>query len=527
MNRGGGSSGRNSLGVGGRGQAQQQFSFPLLNMRDILSCMADLQIPLAEEALTEPTRHKDAVRRCFEALVELCTDITREEMQQPAFSGLSALQYPELHEDSIPSLAFFRAVGKMMDVCGVRDFSIKDILEPSPKRLRRCLSACINFCKFREERLVLFTQLMDQRQDVMESLASAQNEKAQLEAELAALKEQTAQEAETIETEKASCEELQSEIAELNLLQATLKNESRSMKETSTALKEELHRLTAERDEVKASKEHLESQIVRSPARVRREMADVAASLEEERAEASNAEKSARDMAQCVANTKGAKEGLMRCMDILNDLAAEKERENEALSELEGVKASVEANLEKAAEGRVAVQSLQRQLDRFEEKLSHLRQHADMKREAAEEALNRASRELEAVRNEKQQTISGMQEVEAEARQLEGQIEAARRKHIEDCQGMMAAYRKLEAAVRKHNAALRGAMEQSGAENKQPADLNATAFSAFQHSAIKAPPAVFSTSFAINTPLPRAADASVLDEPMGDVSNLNLSAGEL
>ena len=41
---------------------------------------------------------------------------TKEEMAQPAFQGLAALNFPELHEESIPELNFFRACHKMMTV---------------------------------------------------------------------------------------------------------------------------------------------------------------------------------------------------------------------------------------------------------------------------------------------------------------------------------------------------------------------------------------------------------------------------
>ena len=44
-------------------------------------------------------------------------------------------------------------------VCGVHDFTMKDILTPDPKRVRRHLSAIINFAKFREERLVMYSEL--------------------------------------------------------------------------------------------------------------------------------------------------------------------------------------------------------------------------------------------------------------------------------------------------------------------------------------------------------------------------------
>lgn len=41
----------------------------------------------------------------------------------------------------------------------MHDFSMKDLLAPEPKRVRRHLSAVINFAKFREERLVMYAEL--------------------------------------------------------------------------------------------------------------------------------------------------------------------------------------------------------------------------------------------------------------------------------------------------------------------------------------------------------------------------------
>jgi kinetochore protein Nuf2 len=91
----------------GHRQPQAAYSFPLLGDADILQCMSDLEISLSQEELKAVP--KESVRRVLEQLIDMCTGITKEEMNQPAFAGLSALSYPELHDDSIPTLAFFRA----------------------------------------------------------------------------------------------------------------------------------------------------------------------------------------------------------------------------------------------------------------------------------------------------------------------------------------------------------------------------------------------------------------------------------
>lgn len=50
---------------------------------------------------------------------------SREELQQPVFAAIDALEFPELHDESIPTLAFIKHLSRLMTASGVRDFSLK------------------------------------------------------------------------------------------------------------------------------------------------------------------------------------------------------------------------------------------------------------------------------------------------------------------------------------------------------------------------------------------------------------------
>ncbi len=166
--------------------------------------------------LSAPDKNRDAVVRVLERLVESTMGTTREDMAQPQFAGLSALNFAELQEESIPELAFFRACSRMMEVSCVFDFSVSDLLNPTRQRLRRHLSAIINFCKFREERMMLYTQLAAQKEQCAIQTSSLKDEKVELQRELAALKEQTAEEAKLTEELETEISEVEGEIAACN-----------------------------------------------------------------------------------------------------------------------------------------------------------------------------------------------------------------------------------------------------------------------------------------------------------------------
>ena len=136
------------------------YSFPLLKVEDILHFLKSVSITINVADLKTP--NASIVRRMLELFVEDIMGISKEELQTPQFVGLENLEYPELHEESIPELGFFRAVVKMMMACGVLDFSIVDLVDPEGKRFRKQLSALINFTRFRNERMGAFSEVNEE-----------------------------------------------------------------------------------------------------------------------------------------------------------------------------------------------------------------------------------------------------------------------------------------------------------------------------------------------------------------------------
>ncbi len=141
---------RPSLSGKSSGMAQQQqrevFSFPIIEFGEILLCLHELGIPVTEDDLVNPEKNKDQIRRMFENLAEMVTGITKEEMSQPGLEVIHQLQEInkdfqfDNHRDSFAEMNSFRACQKMMEVCGVSHFGLKDLMAPTSKKLKRQLS---------------------------------------------------------------------------------------------------------------------------------------------------------------------------------------------------------------------------------------------------------------------------------------------------------------------------------------------------------------------------------------------------
>ena len=51
--------------------------------------------------------------------------MSREEQQQPVFMAIDALDFPELHDESIPYMAFLKNCTRLLAAAGVRDFNMQ------------------------------------------------------------------------------------------------------------------------------------------------------------------------------------------------------------------------------------------------------------------------------------------------------------------------------------------------------------------------------------------------------------------
>ena len=384
--------------------------------------------------------------------------ITKEEMSQPAFSGINALNYPELHEESIPELAFFRACTKMMTVCGVHDFSMKDLLAPEPKRVRRHLSAIINFAKFREERLVMYSELAVKRDQLLDTLKRLQEEEVGVSKELGALREQAAEEREEMEGLERGCEVAEVELEQLNKRQAEIRAEGGELKKLSQELKESIGKVTLMVEGAMEERERTRGQIVRSPERVRRELSKAGEEVEGEKREGLVAERDAREMHLRVqAVQKGEKE-VGKAIKSVEEIEVELSKQKLASKELKDATRNVQGNRQKVVETKQDVDNLKRQASRYEERLAHLRRSGKAKDEALEEAGREAQAELLAVEKVRRAHQGAVEESEGEVARMVAELEGEKGENSLRVSEMVGALKTLNETVAEHQQRLREAL---------------------------------------------------------------------
>jgi kinetochore protein Nuf2 len=165
--------------------ATSQFVFPNLKNSDIVLCMQELGVPFSEDDIQKPTPQRmqmvyeafaDIImgytRDTFDANVRACAGEVDNFVYFPPCNLLSDLlgNLSRLSRSNGLSQAIVlnrlrarRADNRvlLMTQVGIPDFSIRDLIKPDAQKVKKILSAVINFAKFREEQLPVFEKHLE------------------------------------------------------------------------------------------------------------------------------------------------------------------------------------------------------------------------------------------------------------------------------------------------------------------------------------------------------------------------------
>lgn len=408
----------------GRNPATMTSYFPKLKWNEIIKCLSELGISVTKEELTHPEDHKDSIKRMLEILAEICTGTSREEWSQPGFAGLNAINYPELHEESIPHMNSLRAIMKMMEVCAVYDFAIKDIVSPSSDRLNRQLSGIINFCKFREERLMVLSQLNCDRSLLLEKLTQDQEKNDALNNRLTLLRNQTREEGEQILSLETDNRDLQ---ARINELRRELESVDRKIEQDTDLFTKVSHKADEARetfDVLQLEQKKLSNQVVTSPEKFRKQIIEVSQTLQHEQKDAKHADKKLRELQAWISNMEEVQSEVNMALEGMQDIRSEVEKQKAIITELDTTKQNAITLNASISELNQNNQQFARQAGRAEEKLLNLRKAATKRAEDNQNHADALHQQLVEAESFRVQVKSRAERMETEAKRIDKEFEA-------------------------------------------------------------------------------------------------------
>ena len=365
------------------------------------------------------------VKEVYECLAEYCMGVTREEMNQPHFSVLENLpelvQNPELHENSIPVVTFFRHINKLMVASQIMDFSmLDDLVRPDGHRFVRNVSAIINFAKFREERLEAQKELTAASNAAAEARNAELERQQELQARLEEARAILSKDQDAIAAAQARNLEWQSTIEEKR---QTYDAEKLKLKD----IKSQLHKLKSDKPSVDYQVvsvgeecEALRAQVVNSPDRIRNEIRRMEDDLRRFKVANNAAEREAARRARRVSEVEKAAKNLDKCTAAMDKALEEMSGHKKAKQDLKDMELRISTQDAECRELRARQHLLERNMGSQGEKLRKVQRQRRLKEASSKQCLEDAQREF----NELLQTRT---EASAEQTHVREQIESIRR----------------------------------------------------------------------------------------------------
>ena len=289
--------------------------------------------------------------------MELGLGLNQESFSQTPISEMKYIQslpYPETHNESFSSVKFFTACQKFMKVCGNTDpytgvgsFSFSDLASPSPKRFKRQLSAAINFIKFREDRLAIYVELHEQREELLQGLQEVKTEQLSLEEELTKVQVDAHARLDQVQELDEEGLELQNEIAQKNKVQKALRGESEKLKKQVKALEDDIEQSDLVLQELDIEERKLMPQIVDSPEELKVQISELNVELEQEKRRLAQAEQDSKLAELKIANVETAKKDVKEGIQVMLDLSTERAKYQEISKEVEEIEQEISDNEDK------------------------------------------------------------------------------------------------------------------------------------------------------------------------------------
>lgn len=437
------------------------YSFPLLNANEILTYLGEMDMSLTEAQLLKPTY--ETVRPVYESLVTLCMGITREEMQQPVFSAIDALEFPELHDESIPAMAFVKALNKLMLASGVKDFTLKDMYKPDAARLKRNLSAVVNFIRFKDDQFTAYIEMQEALEALVQEKAAMEAEAARLAAEVTSIK--AARQAEVPEVQRVEAEtaEIYAENQLLHKEHSALATEVRTLKAKTNQLTDEASDAKFKLMNLQQDCERLRGQIVQSPEKLQASLQRLAQEVDTDRELLAEAEKRCRDLQAKMDNIAKVEREVQKCMKGLEEVEGEVGRKKEVSRKVKALREEIAAGGAELSQLTAQQQHLKRQQAALVERLQRLEHQAALRQEAAASRIDEQLKDKEAIQAENAAAVAKINENEAMVRGIRQKMEETQASHMAAVAKAAQQFGALRKQVATYHAQLEAAMEQTPA----------------------------------------------------------------
>lgn len=391
-----------------------QDLFPLLDFKEISICLQSCDFIANEELVSRPTSQyiKTLLEQFLDSFMGLSADningmvrnVNRNDlsmtktqdaqMEEEPENGESRIEDDDDITSSVRLILLHRGAYEFFLICGVNDFTLMDIMRPEPQRIRRILSAVVNYARFREENSVECEKLVSISEGNLEKLKGVQNENSRLSNQINDLKYKI----EANETDEGN---KKATLKQINTYNSKLENELKKLKKNQEILtlehskyKDEKRRLIEKLEDhnyliMESNKEldKLKSYLLSNPEILTKIIEDLKTNLSEYQTNLADLESKNKNMTISIESFQLVEQELKNLFRILEEVLNDLTKEETSLDKLNKYQEFKEQQNLTLNDLNRQIQQVTRQLNNTEEKIKRLRHQSSERSEASKQKL--------------------------------------------------------------------------------------------------------------------------------------------
>lgn len=394
-----------------------RHTFPLLKISTIIKCINEMHIPIAEEDITKPSSAR--IMTIYDSITDILMGCTRQQFEQPSFAVMQILEQPDLHQESLSLMAYYRQLRKFMLDIGIDDFSMRDLLKPEPRRVRRCFSAVINFAKFREEKMMLFETCTRKAEEALVTREQLELNNHSLNEKLNAIKTLREQQEPEVQRLREQNAALTNTLREAKRQQTNLKEESDNLKQTKEELQTSVDQAEKSITQLRQEIQRIRSRIVKNPDQLKQSIADTASTLQGEKASITATAKRLHDLESRLSMMEVVEQGLVGCLKLMQDCCDERAVLAQAQGKATAGKDAIDLSQKTIRDIEVQLQQLKRRVASSHERITKLTNHQRIKDQKKDAKLKSLQEEYDVVLQERADAVKKCEENEEKAVDME------------------------------------------------------------------------------------------------------------
>ncbi|KAI1315017.1 kinetochore-associated Ndc80 complex subunit nuf2 [Mortierella claussenii] len=395
--------------------AHEAYHFPLLKPQAIVSCLTDIQVSWTEDELARPTPQKMLL--VYEIFLDMATEASRDDCSLDEIQDMGIASSAEFVIDAVRFYIFLYQLTNMMYDVGVPDFSSRDLTKPEAERVRRVLSAVINFAKFKEDRQGPIFEDLRPSDQVIGMIPECERDHRQLMEEIEALRQQKLQQEPKIEEYKVVNQALAEEMEICKKREAQTTRQKDEVTKERHLLNEQSKELSAAVEKANKELEVLRLQLVHIPETLESDLLQLPESIQSLVGQVEQHRRQVQSRYAAVERIESVPREVATILEMMNDTLDLLDKLQQEVLMVDSVKSQIEKQRLEVSTLETKLKQNERQTKVLEDKIRTLHVNQQPRRVQQETELS-------------EQESVGL-DVESKLMESRRILEERRRKHVE------------------------------------------------------------------------------------------------